>query len=62
MSSNKKVINEYTEDCRCRKCSTYATITEYECGCVKVKIYNDKAPCADCTNFSAMRYTASQCR
>jgi hypothetical protein len=62
MSTNKKIKNKYTKDCGCKRCDTYAVITEFECGCVKVEIYNDKAPTAECTNFSKLRYTASSCR
>jgi hypothetical protein len=62
MSSEHQIKEQYTENCRCRKCGTYAKITEYYCGCVKVEIYNAQEPCSDCTNFSGRRYTAYNCR
>lgn len=50
-----KIISKYDEDCGCNKCSTWATITEYSCGCVEVYIHNDSDPCDECTDFSGMR-------
>lgn len=58
--SDKEIKDEYTEDCGCRKCDTYADITEYECGCVEVRIYNDRDPCDECTDFSGKRYNCSE--
>lgn len=50
-----RMIREYDKDCGCGRCSTWAHIEEYACGCVKVDIHNDRAPCAECTNFSGRR-------
>ncbi len=38
------IISDEKRDCGCGTCSTWAQITEYECGCVLVEIYNDKDP------------------
>jgi len=47
-------------DCGCRKCGTWAEITRYDCGCVRVEIYNDRNPCAECTDFSGKRRRCGQ--
>ncbi len=49
------VISKRTEDCGCRRCDTYATITEWSCGCVEVEIYQDSKRCDECTDFAAKR-------
>ena len=49
------IKSSYKEDCGCGRCSTWAEITEYDCDCVKVEIFNDSDPCDECTNFSAKR-------
>lgn len=54
------VIERYKEDCGCRKCSTWAEITEYECGCVTVEIFEDTSPCEECTDFSGKREYCGQ--
>jgi hypothetical protein len=51
---------ERKEDCGCRKCSTWATITEYECGCVEVDVHLDRSPCDECTDFSGMERRCGQ--
>ena len=56
----KEVEVEYNEDCGCRRCSTWATITKFECGCVDVDIHNDTDPCDECTDFSGMNNTCSE--
>ncbi|MCX6351028.1 MAG: hypothetical protein NTX03_04100 [Bacteroidetes bacterium] len=55
-------IKSWTEKCGCRKCDTYAVFTKYDCGCIRVEIYNDSKRCAECTDFSGKRYTAPGCR
>ena len=62
MASDHYVVDSYTENCGCKKCDTYAEITVYDCGCVRVEIYNDTKRCVECTDFSAKRYTAPACR
>jgi hypothetical protein len=62
VSDNHKAKEQYTKDCGCRKCGTYADITVYYCGCVEVVIYNDRNPCDECTDFSGKRRTAHSCR
>jgi hypothetical protein len=57
-----RVTSEQTVRCACRQCGTSATVTHYDCGCVRVKIHNDRRACAECTDFSGMRYTAPDCR
>lgn len=49
------IKNEYTEDCACNDCNTWATITEYSCGCVTVEIHRDREPCDRCTDFSGKK-------
>ena len=50
------VDNEYTENCECvHGCRTSATIKEWSCGCVTVKVHRDSVPGSDCTDFSGMR-------
>lgn len=56
-----RVISRDKEQCGCGRCRTYAIITRHTCRCVKVEIFNDRAPCAQCTNFSAMRRRCSAC-
>lgn len=49
------IRNREKEDCGCRKCSTWAEITEYYCGCVTVEIFDNRNPCDECTDFSGKR-------
>lgn len=49
------VSQRYKEDCGCGRCSTYAELTHYSCGCVEVEIFNDQTPCDECTDFSGQR-------
>lgn len=48
---------EYDEDCRCSDegCPTWAHITEWSCGRVKVEIHHDSTACSGCSRFSDMR-------
>ena len=39
------IRNRKKEDRGCRKCSTWAEITEYYCGCVTVEIFDNRNPC-----------------
>ena len=55
-----RVTDSRTDDCGCRRCSTYAKIKEWSCGCVEVDIYNDADPCDECTDFSGMREDCGQ--
>ena len=55
-----RITDTETKDCRCGKCPTYAKITEWSCGCVEVEIFNDRAPCHGCTDFSGMRRRCGQ--
>lgn len=55
------VISRDKVRCGCGTCSTYAIITRHTCPCVRVEIFNDRAPCAQCTNFSRMRFRCSKC-
>ncbi len=57
-----EVIERWTEKCGCKKCNTYAEFFKYDCGCIRVDIYNDGNRCAQCTNFSKKRYIAPRCR
>lgn len=50
-----RISRQYNEDCGCRRCNTWAEITEYDCGCVTVEIYNNRDPCDECTDFSGKR-------
>lgn len=54
------IRSKYDEDCGCRKCSTWVTITEYYCGCVTVDIHQDSNPCDECTDFSGKREYCGQ--
>lgn len=42
-------------DCGCGRCSTWAEITEYGCGCIEVDIFDDRGPCDECTDFTGKR-------
>ncbi|HZV69739.1 MAG TPA: hypothetical protein VFG10_09350 [Saprospiraceae bacterium] len=55
-----RINSEYNEDCGCRKCSTWATIAEYTCGCVTVNVHQDTSPCDECTDFSGRRESCGQ--
>ncbi len=55
------VVGREKVRCACGACGTYAVIFRHACGCVRVEIYNDRSPCAACTNFSAMRYRCRRC-
>jgi hypothetical protein len=52
--------NSYTEECGCRRCSTSATFTEYDCRCVTVEIHDDDDPCDECSRFSSRREYCGQ--
>lgn len=54
------IESDYKEDCGCGTCSTWAQITEYDCGCVTVEIYDDDDPCDQCTDFSGQRQSCGQ--
>ncbi len=55
-----EITRQYDEDCGCRKCSTWATITEYSCGCVTVDIHQDSNPCDECTDFTGKKEYCDQ--
>lgn len=55
-----RIVRERHEDCGCRRCGTSAKITDYACGCVTVRVYNDRDPCAECTNFSGKKRYCSK--
>lgn len=50
----------YDKDCGCGRCSTWASFTEYSCGCVRVEIHDDRDPCDECTDFSGKREHCGQ--
>ena len=49
------ITDREKRDCGCGRCSTWAEITEYDCGCVTVEIFDDRDPCDECTDFSGKR-------
>jgi hypothetical protein len=53
-------LRDGREICGCRRCSTWAHITEWACGCVKVTVHNDHNPCAECTDFSGKRHACGR--
>ena len=55
-----KIVRDYKENCGCRRCGTWAHISEFACNCVKVTVYNDRDPCDECTNFSRRREFCGQ--
>jgi hypothetical protein len=54
------ICERYNEDCGCGACPTWAEITEYDCGCVTVEIFDDQDPCDECTDFSGKRERCGQ--
>lgn len=57
-----RIISNEVESCDCKSegCPTRARIIEWDCGCVKVIIYNDTAPCSGCSDFSNLRETCEK--
>jgi hypothetical protein len=47
-----KIILRIKQQCDCKKCITYAEITEFACGCITVKVFNKAEPSDECTHFN----------
>jgi hypothetical protein len=55
-----KIIQRIKQQCGSKKCTTYAEITEYACGCITVTLFNESQLCEESQHVTKKRNHCGQ--